>query len=105
MIHVNFLHALFNLLALAPLMERFEAEHGTLLTLAYFFGRTYFSRVAHVERKMGNADTAAAALSTIPGALYLLIERGILRGNTTVMGARWVGILHFPAKMARTHRV
>ena len=28
------------------------------------------------------------ALSTLPAAAYLLIERGILRGNTAVMGAR-----------------
>lgn len=39
LIHVNFLHALFNALALTPLMERFEAEHGTLLTGAMFGGR------------------------------------------------------------------
>ena len=29
------------------------------------------------------------ALSTLPAAAYLLIERGLLRGNTTVMGARY----------------
>ncbi len=29
------------------------------------------------------------ALSTLPAAAYLLVERGILRGNTAVMGARW----------------
>jgi len=39
LIHVNFLHASFNALALTPLMERFEAEHGTLLTGAMFGGR------------------------------------------------------------------
>ena len=39
LIHVNFLHALFNAFALTPLMERFEAENGTLVTLAMFFGR------------------------------------------------------------------
>lgn len=39
LIHVNFLHALFNALALTPLMERFEAEHGTLVTGAMFGGR------------------------------------------------------------------
>ena len=30
------------------------------------------------------------ALSTLPGGLYVLIERGILRSNTAVMGARYV---------------
>ena len=37
--HQNFLHALFNVVALVPLLERFEAEHGTLLTGAMFAGR------------------------------------------------------------------
>ncbi|MCJ1378053.1 putative rhomboid protease [Xylographa soralifera] len=72
LIHVNFLHALFNALALTPLMERFEAENGTLVTLAMFFG----------------------PLSTLPAALYLLVERGILRSNTAVQGASvWVFVL------------
>ncbi|KAI4149024.1 MAG: hypothetical protein LQ340_004819 [Diploschistes diacapsis] len=30
---------LFNTLALVPLMERFEADHGTLLSAAFFVGR------------------------------------------------------------------
>ncbi|CAD6590725.1 MAG: Glycosyl phosphatidyl inositol protein transamidase complex subunit [Alectoria sarmentosa] len=59
LIHLGFLHALLNTLALAPLLERFEADHGTLLTAAMFVGPA-----------------------------YLLIERGLLRGNTAVMGAR-----------------
>lgn len=37
--HLGFLHLLFNLLALAPLLERFESEFGTLVTLALFTGR------------------------------------------------------------------
>lgn len=39
LIHLGFLHALLNAIALVPLMERFEAEHGTLLTGAMFLGR------------------------------------------------------------------
>lgn len=39
LIHQNFLHALLNVVALVPLLERFEAEHGTLLTGAMFAGR------------------------------------------------------------------
>ena len=39
LIHLNILHAILNLLALTPLMERFETEHGTLTSLALFFGR------------------------------------------------------------------
>ncbi len=39
LIHLGFLHAFLNAIALVPLMERFEAEHGTLLTGAMFLGR------------------------------------------------------------------
>lgn len=39
LIHLNAIHALLNILALTPLMERFESEHGTLTALALFFGR------------------------------------------------------------------
>ena len=38
-IHRGFIHALFNILAFVPLLERFEAEHGTLTSLALFAGR------------------------------------------------------------------
>jgi len=41
LIHVGFLHMFFNLLALAPLLERFEAEYGTLTSLALFMGREF----------------------------------------------------------------
>lgn len=39
LMHLNFLHMIFNVLALTPLLERFEAEFGTLVTLALFTGR------------------------------------------------------------------
>jgi membrane associated rhomboid family serine protease len=39
LVHLGLVHALFNVLALTPLLERFEAEHGTLTTLAMFAGR------------------------------------------------------------------
>ncbi|KAL8679755.1 MAG: hypothetical protein Q9186_003971 [Xanthomendoza sp. 1 TL-2023] len=72
LIHRNFLHAFFNTLALVPLLERFEAEHGTLLSGAMFAG----------------------PLSTLPAAMYLLIERGVLRQNTAILGASiWVFVL------------
>jgi membrane associated rhomboid family serine protease len=38
-IHMGFLHMIVNLIVLTPLMERFEAEHGTLNTTALFMGR------------------------------------------------------------------
>ena len=40
-IHLGFFHAFLNILALIPLLERFEAEHGTLTSAALFLGRTY----------------------------------------------------------------
>ena len=42
LVHQNFLHALLNVIALVPLLERFEAEHGTLLTGAKFVGRVSY---------------------------------------------------------------
>jgi len=69
LVHAGFFHAFMNLLALTPLLERFEAEFGTLTTLALFLG----------------------PLSTIPALLYTVIERGILGMNTAVLGASiWV---------------
>jgi len=69
LVHAGFFHAFMNILALTPLLERFEAEYGTLTTLALFLG----------------------PLSTIPALLYTFIERGVLRMNTTVLGASiWV---------------
>ena len=49
LIHLGFLHAFLNTLALVPLLERFEADQGTLLTLAMFIGRTFNS---HRLRKL-----------------------------------------------------
>lgn len=41
LIHLGFLHALLNTLVMTPLLERFEADHGTLLTAAMFVGRMF----------------------------------------------------------------
>lgn len=38
-IHTGFFHAILNAVALTPLLERFEAEHGTLTSIALFVGR------------------------------------------------------------------
>ncbi|KAJ6439957.1 GPI transamidase component GAA1 [Purpureocillium lavendulum] len=82
LVHLNFLHAALNVIALTPLMERFESEYGTLTTLALFFG----------------------PLTTIPAILYLVIEAGILRGNHAIMGASiWVFLL-LGAEAIRTYR-
>ncbi|KAL5334735.1 hypothetical protein BJX70DRAFT_377347 [Aspergillus crustosus] len=72
LVHLGFFHAFINLLALTPLLERFEAEHGTLTTIALFIG----------------------PLSTFPGGIYLLIEKFILHRNNAVVGASvWVFLL------------
>ncbi|KAI3319029.1 rhomboid family protein [Xylariaceae sp. AK1471] len=72
LIHRNLLHTIFNILALAPLLERFETEFGTLTSLALFFG----------------------PLTTIPALLYVFLERVVLKNNTAVMGASiWVFLL------------
>ncbi|KAJ9409022.1 hypothetical protein DTO045G8_3197 [Paecilomyces variotii] len=72
LIHAGFVHMLLNVLALTPLLERFEAEHGTLTSVALFLG----------------------PLSTFPAGLYILFERGILHKATPVVGASvWVFLL------------
>ncbi|KAL4811172.1 Gaa1-like protein [Aspergillus unguis] len=71
-IHTGFFHAFINLLALTPLLERFEAEHGTLTAIALFMG----------------------PLSTFPAGIYVLIEKFILHSNTWVVGSSvWVFLL------------
>ncbi|PYH91528.1 rhomboid protein 2 [Aspergillus ellipticus CBS 707.79] len=71
-IHLGFFHAFLNVLALTPLLERFEAEHGTLTAVALFIG----------------------PLSTLPGGAYILIEKFVLHRNTAVTGASvWVFLL------------
>ena len=86
LIHIGFIHAFLNIIALVPLLERFEADHGTLLTAAFFVGR----ELHQMPFTFANAESSFIALSTLPAAAYLLIERVILRGNTPVMGARFV---------------
>ncbi|KAF2728264.1 hypothetical protein EJ04DRAFT_516747 [Polyplosphaeria fusca] len=72
LMHINFFHMIFNVIALTPLLERFESEFGTLVTLALFTG----------------------PFGLLPGGLYYLLETFVLRGNTTVMGASvWVFLL------------
>lgn len=67
LMHLNFFHMIFNLFAIAPLLERFESEFGTLVTLALFTG----------------------PFGTLPGGIYTLLEKFVFRANTIVMGARY----------------
>ncbi|KAI4731717.1 hypothetical protein E4T49_00754 [Aureobasidium sp. EXF-10728] len=72
LLHVGFVHMILNMFALAPLLERFEAENGSLPTLLLFTG----------------------PFGLLPGGSYTLIERFIFRSNTAVQGASvWVFLL------------
>lgn len=48
-IHTGFFHAVLNALALTPLLERFEAEHGTLTSIALFVGRECHRRILRIR--------------------------------------------------------
>ncbi|KAK4194982.1 rhomboid protein 2 [Triangularia verruculosa] len=82
-IHLNVLHAVMNIFALTPLMERFEGEYGTLNCLALFFG----------------------PLTTIPALLYVGVEKFVFGGNVAVMGASmWVFLL-LAVEAIKTYKV
>ncbi|PSR92328.1 hypothetical protein BD289DRAFT_428942 [Coniella lustricola] len=81
-IHLNFLHMIMNLLALTPLVERFESEYGTLTALALFMG----------------------PFSTFPAALYTITEIFILHSNTAVMGASVWFFLLLGMEAIRTYK-
>ncbi|KAJ4536035.1 putative rhomboid protease [Exophiala dermatitidis] len=68
-IHNGFWHMLMDAICLIPLLERFEAEWGTLNSLALFMG----------------------PLGQIPAGIYLLLDGVILRDNTPVVGSRISG--------------
>ena len=70
--HKSFPHFALNTLTLLPLLDRFESEHGTLVTLILFTG----------------------PFGTVPGGLYTLLERFILHINGAAVGASvWVFLL------------
>ncbi|RDI84199.1 hypothetical protein Vi05172_g5827 [Venturia inaequalis] len=72
LLHLGLIHTVSNLIALAPLLERFEAEHGSLVTLILFTG----------------------PFSTFPAGLYVLISHFLLHTNTPVEGASiWIFLL------------
>ncbi|KAF2788395.1 rhomboid protein 2 [Melanomma pulvis-pyrius CBS 109.77] len=82
LMHLNWLHLMFNIIALTPLLERFEAEFGTLVTLALFTG----------------------PFGTLPGGIFVLLEKYVFRSNTVVMGASiWVFLL-LSAEAMKTHK-
>ncbi|KAM3550784.1 hypothetical protein MY1884_008064 [Beauveria asiatica] len=101
LIHLNILHAILNIVALTPLMERFENEYGTLTSLALFFGRETSLPLGALLTEIVLTE---AALTTVPAVLYLVIESGILRLNNAIMGASiWVFLL-LGIEAIRTYR-
>jgi hypothetical protein len=83
LVHLGFFHLFFNLIALTPLLERYEKEHGTLLTLLQILG----------------------PVTTFPAFLYLALEMGLLRSNTAVEGASaWV-FTFLAAESIRTYNI
>ncbi|KAL2163713.1 hypothetical protein VTH06DRAFT_5771 [Thermothelomyces fergusii] len=82
LLHVNVFHLAINLLGVVPMLERFEVEHGTLTSLALFFG----------------------PLSTIPALIYVGIERFVLQKNTPIIGASIWGFLLLGAEAIRQSR-
>lgn len=92
-IHNGFFHACLNVLALTPLLERFEAEHGTLTAVALFLGRKLISLIGREDLSVVSVGSMltifCAALSTFPAGLYILIEKFILHSSTPVTGARF----------------
>ncbi|TKA22354.1 hypothetical protein B0A50_08173 [Salinomyces thailandicus] len=72
LIHISIFHLLLNSFAITPLLERFEAEHGTIVTFLLFTG----------------------TFGLLPGGLYTLLERFIFHLNGAAIGASvWVFLL------------
>lgn len=72
LLHRDILHYLLNTIALIPLLERFESEHGTVVTFILFTG----------------------PFGLLPGGMYTLLERFIFRLNGAAVGASvWVFLL------------
>jgi len=70
-LHLGLIHTAANLLALAPLLERFESEHGTLTTVILFTG----------------------PFSTFPAAIYLFLAY-FFHITTPIQGASiWIFLL------------
>lgn len=68
LVHAGFFHAFMNIVALTPLLERFEAEYGTLTTLALFLGREHSS--TSIERFGRRADRISSSIHYPGAAIY-----------------------------------
>lgn len=82
LIHTGFFHMLVNVAGLLYLLDSFESQHGTLTSLALFFG----------------------PFSTLPALLYIFVQKAIFRTNTPVMGASVWGFLLFAIGAIQTYK-
>lgn len=73
LIHLGFVHALLNVLAITPLLERFEADQGTLLTAAMFVGRTFCASVE--QQAEAEADTLSLYSAVYPSRGRISLDR------------------------------
>lgn len=72
LLHASALHLLLNAATLLPLLERFESEHGTIVTFILLTG----------------------SFGYIPGGLYTILERYVFRLNSSALGSSvWVFLL------------
>ncbi|KAK5172939.1 putative rhomboid protease [Saxophila tyrrhenica] len=82
LLHKSLPHYLLNTLTLLPLLERFESDHGTIVTLLLFTG----------------------SFGYLPGGLYTLLERYVFHSNTSALGASvWVFLL-LASESIKTYR-
>jgi len=83
LLHRNLFHFVLNAFALTPLLERFEAEHGTIVTFLLFTG----------------------PFGLLPGGLYTVLERFVFHLNGAAIGASvWVFLL-LCNEAVKTYRV
>lgn len=82
LLHKSIFHFLLNAIALTPLLERFEAENGTIVTLILFTG----------------------PFGLLPGGLYTLLERFIFRSNSAAIGASVFVFLLLAVEAIKTYR-
>ena len=84
LIHSGFLQAMLSAAALVPLLERFETEHGTILSGAFFFGRESNSGSATPTFFVSNVSMQRCRLF-LPHYIFLSKE-GSFAGTFHSMG-------------------
>lgn len=105
-VHLGFIHMVLNVLALTPMLERFESEYGTLTSLALFMGRKFRSSqpTNWCKHRIDQPFLSKTAFSTFPAGLYVLSQKFILHSNTAVMGASVWFFLLLGMEAIRTYK-